>query len=609
MRTTYSSLHDFIRRLETEGELVRVRERVSPILEITEITDRVSKGRDGGKALLFENAEGSAVPVLINAFGSRKRIRMALGVGDIEEIARDIREIIEFSPPKTISGKLSLLPKLFDLIKIPPRVFKGAVPPCQEVVLTGDNIDLEKFPVLKCWPGDGGRFITLPLVFTRSPLNGRRNVGMYRMQVYGKNTTGMHWHIHKDGARHFREHKELKKRMEVAVAIGADPVVTYAATAPLPPDVDEILLAGFIRKKGVEMAKCKTVNLEVPATAEIVLEGYVDPEESRVEGPFGDHTGYYSLAAPYPVFHVTAVTHRKNAVYHTTIVGKPPMEDCYIGKATERIFLPLLKTVNHDIVDISLPWEGVFHNCVVAAIKKSYPFHARQTMNSLWGTGQMGFSKMVLVVDSTKDPHDYPALVRDVLNRVDLTKDLYFSDGALDALDHSSPTGLYGSKLGVDATSRLPGEGDVPAKRRNETVPEEQETLNMVRALSPHARDIAIPARQVQNPILFIALEKRKAFAARETAEIIFQTPGLGAFRIVVVFDSETDVKNNSVAVWKFFNNTDPKRDLHFFQDKLCVDATRKWKEEGFQREWPDELEMTEEVKMKVDGMWGRLGA
>jgi 4-hydroxy-3-polyprenylbenzoate decarboxylase len=610
MRTTYSSLHDFMRRLEREGELVRVREKISPVLEITEITDRVSKGPDGGKALLFEDVEGSPFPVLINAFGSRKRIRMALGVEDVEEIARDIREIIEFAPPKSFAEKLSLLPKIFDLIKVPPKIFKGAVPPCQEVVLTGDEIDLQKFPVLKCWPGDGGCFITLPLVFTRSPINGKRNVGMYRMQVYDKNTTGMHWHIHKDGARHFREYKELKQRMEVAVAIGADPVVTYAATAPLPPEIDEILLAGFIRKKGVELTRCKTINLEVPATAEIVLEGYVDPEESRVEGPFGDHTGYYSLAAPYPVFHVTAITHRRDAVYHTTIVGKPPMEDCYLGKATERIFLPLLKTVNHNIVDISLPWEGVFHNCAVVALKKSYPFHARQTMSGLWGTGQMSFSKMILVVDSTKNPHDYPALARYVLNRVGLARDLYFSEGVLDVLDHSSPTGLYGSKLGIDVTSPLPGEGGMALEDQEVHVyiPEDQKILERVKALSPHVRDIAVPVRGVQNPVLFIALKKEKAFEAREVEDLIFRDLGLGTFKIVVVFDAETDVKNNSCAVWKFFNNTDPKRDFHFFQEKIGIDATRKWKEEGYVREWPEELEMCEEVKKKVDGMWDRLG-
>ena len=609
MRTTYNSLREFILRLEQEGELLRVREEVSPFLEITEITDRVSKMPGGGKALLFEKVKGSAFPVLINAFGSQKRIRMALGVGDVEEIAGDIRELIEFAPPKGISEKLALIPKLFEFTKVPPRKFKGTNPPCQEIVLTGEAVDLSKIPVLTCWPKDGGPFITLPLVFTRSPSNGKRNVGMYRMHVYDKKTTGMHWHIHKDGARHFREYKELKKRMEVAVAIGADPVVTYVATAPMPPGIDELLLAGFIRKKSVEVVKCRTVNLEVPATAEIVLEGYVDPqEENRIEGPFGDHTGYYSAAAPYPVFHVTAITHRRDAVYSSTIVGKPPMEDCYVGKATERIFLPLLRTVNSDIVDISLPWEGVFHNCAVVAIKKSYPFHARQTMSALWGTGQMSFAKMILVVDAAKDAHDYPALARDVLNRVDLAKDLYFSEGVLDVLDHSSPTDLYGSKLGVDATARHPGEEQGAPSEPPAALPGEEEILSILKSAVPEIRDAAVPVRDVRNPLLFIALEKKEPFAAKKVAERIFGEPKLAGVKIVVVFDGETDVRNNSYAVWKFFNNTDPRRDFCFKEGRLSIDATKKWKEEGYAREWPEELEMSGEVVRKVDALWPRLG-
>ncbi len=607
MRISYPSLHEFIDRLEKEGELVRIREKISPVLEITEFTDRVSKSPDGGKALLFENVEDSSFPLLINAFGSRKRVQMALGVSDLEEIAEDIKELMEFTPPKALMEKLAFLPKLFDLVKVPPKTFKGPHAPCQEVVLTADDMDLNKFPVLKCWPDDGGRFITLPLVFTRSPLTGKRNVGMYRMQVYDKKTTGMHWHIHKDGARHFQEYKKLKKRMEVAVAIGSDPAVTYAATAPMPPPVDELLLAGFIRKKGVQIVKCKTVDLEVPATAEIILEGYIDPEENRIEGPFGDHTGYYSAAAPYPVFHLTAITHRRDAIYSTTIVGKPPMEDCYIGKATERIFLPLLRTVNQDIVDISLPWEGVFHNCAVVAINKNYPFHARQTMSSLWGTGQMSFSKMILVVDATKYIHDYFTLARDVLNRIDITKDLYFSEGVLDVLDHSSPTGLYGSKLGIDATSRIAGEGEKKSAGEGISIPESEETLKQVKALSPDVRDTAIPIPEVQNPILFVSMEKKKPFAAKEITRLIFEATQLKSFKIIVVFDAGTNVRDNSYAIWKFFNNVDPKRDFHYFQGRIGIDATRKWKEEGYDRDWPEELVMTEEVKKKVDDIWNGL--
>ena len=597
MRQNYKSLHEFIARLEEEGELIRIKEEVSPILEITEIADRVSKSLDGGKALLFENVKDHSMPVLINAFGSKKRMAMALGVNNIELIASEIKKLIETKPPQKFSEKIGLIPTLFDLIKIPPKKFKGGTAPCQEVILTGDNIDLKKLPVIKCWPNDGGRFITLPVVFTRSPVTGKRNTGMYRMHVYDKNTTGMHWHIHKDGAGHFEEYKKLKKRMEVAVAIGTDPVVTFSATAPMPPGVDELLLAGFIRKKGVELVKCKTVNLEVPAYAEIVLEGYVDPEESRIEGPFGDHTGYYSLAAPYPVFHVTAVTHRHSPVYSTTIVGKPPMEDCYIGKATERIFLPMLKTINPDISDISLPWEGVFHNCVIVAINKRYPYQARHTMNNLWGTGQMSFSKMILAVDDGMNIHNYSEVTEYLLNHIDFSKDLFFSEGILDVLDHSAAKALFGSKLGIDATGTERLKCDIP------DIPSDKEILKFAKELSSDVRDISVPVKNVKSPILFISLKKAIPHTGKKIAQSIFNDPRSAEFKIVLAFDEDVDVKNISYAVWKFFNNVDPKRDFHFIEGKLGIDATRKWKEEGYHREWPDEIEMTGDVKKKVDSI------
>ena len=602
MRQNYKSLHEFIARLEEEGELIRIKEEVSPILEITEITDRVSKSPDGGKALLFENVKDHSMPVLINAFGSKKRMAMALGVNNIELIASEIKKLIETKPPQKFSEKIGLIPTLFDLIKIPPKKFKGGTAPCQEVILTGDNIDLKKLPVIKCWPNDGGRFITLPVVFTRSPVTGKRNTGMYRMHVYDKNTTGMHWHIHKDGAGHFEEYKKLKKRMEVAVAIGTDPVVTFSATAPMPPGVDELLLAGFIRKKGVELVKCKTVNLEVPAYAEIVLEGYVDPEESRIEGPFGDHTGYYSLAAPYPIFHVTAVTHRHSPVYSTTIVGKPPMEDCYIGKATERIFLPMLKTINPDISDISLPWEGVFHNCVIVAINKRYPYQARHTMNNLWGTGQMSFSKMILAVDDGMNIHNYSEVTEYLLNHIDLSKDLFFSEGILDVLDHSAAKALFGSKLGIDAT------GTERLKCKIPDIPSDKEILKFAKELSSDVRDISVPVKNVKSPILFISLKKAIPHTGKKIAQSIFNDPRSAEFKIVLAFDEDVDVKNISYAVWKFFNNVDPKRDFHFIEGKLGIDATRKWKEEGYHREWPNEIKMTVEVKRKIDEMWEKLG-
>ncbi len=457
MRIHYNSLRDFLARLESEGELIRIKEKVTPILEITELTDRVCKSGNGGKAILFENTDDSGIPVLINAFGSKKRMAMALGVDNVEEIVRDIQKLIELKPPHNLIEKIKFLPRLFEISHYPPKVITGKAP-CQEVVLTGDEIDLFKFPILKCWPLDGGRFITLPVVFTKSLKERKRNVGMYRMQVYDKKTTGMHWHIHKDGASHYDEYKKAGKRMEVAVVIGTDPVVTYSATAPLPYGVDELLFAGMIRKRGVELIKCKTIDMEVPATAEIVLEGYVEPNELREEGPFGDHTGYYSLKGDYPVFHITAITHRNNPIYFTTIVGKPPMEDCYMGKATERLFLPMLKSLNPEIVDMDLPWEGVFHNCVIVSMKKRYPMHARKLMTSLWGSGQMSFSKMLLTVDEAINVHDYREVASTLLNNVDIEKDIYITEGTLDVLDHSSPNYIYGSKIGVDATERIEGE-------------------------------------------------------------------------------------------------------------------------------------------------------
>ena len=366
----YRNLGEFIARLEDEGELIRIKERVSPVLEITEFADRFSKSPNGGKALLFEDVEGSAFPVLINAFGSMKRISLALG-SDPDSLASRLEDILEQGPPGTIMEKLRLIPKAYSWSRFFPGTSRMKSPPCQEVVLTGSDVDLFSLPILKCWPKDGGRFVTLPVVISKGLSDSKRNVGMYRMQIYDRNTTGMHWHIHKDGSHHFHEYKKADRRMQLAVAIGTDPAVTYAATAPMPRGIDEMILAGFIRQESVPMVKGITVDIEVPAEAEFILEGYVDPEETRIEGPFGDHTGYYSLEDEYPVFHVTAITHRKNPVYSATVVGRPPMEDCYLALATERLFLPLIKKVMPEIKDYHLPLEGVFHNIVFVAIDLS----------------------------------------------------------------------------------------------------------------------------------------------------------------------------------------------------------------------------------------------
>ncbi len=449
----YQGLGDFISALERAGELKRIVKPVSAELEITEITDRVSKA--GGPALLFEKVEGHSAPLLINAFGSSKRMAMALGVEDIEEIGREIEELIQMPLPTGIVDKLKMIPKVARFAKYPPKTVSSG--PCQEVVV--DSPSLSFLPILKCWPQDGGRFITLPMVFTKSLSTGRRNCGMYRMHVYDERTTGMHWHIHHDGARHFREYKEAGQRMELAVALGGDPAITYAATAPMPADVDEMLFAGFLRKQPVEMLKCKTIDLEVPADAEIVLEGYVDPSEERIEGPFGDHTGYYSLADNYPVFHIQCITHREDPVYPATIVGKPPMEDCHMGKATERIFLPLIKTQIPELVDMNLPLFGVFHNYAFVSIDKRYPYQAKKVMHCIWGLGQMMFTKIIVVVDKEVNVQDVEEVLWRIGNNVDPRRDITIVDGPVDVLDHASPLPGAGSKLGIDATKKRADEG------------------------------------------------------------------------------------------------------------------------------------------------------
>ncbi len=610
-RVCHENLREFVNRLEVEGELIRIAQTVSPVLEITEIADRVSKSTGGGKALFFENVEGSSFPVLINAFGGERRMAMALGVNDVEEIAGQIRTLLNTKAPDSFAQKIKMLAALFEAAKFPPKK-SSAKAPCQEVVVTGKEIDLFKFPVLKCWPLDAGRFITLPVVFTESP-EGRRNVGMYRMQVFDKNTTGMHWHIHKDGAYHFHQYKKANMKMPVAVAIGTDPAVTYAATAPLPKDIDELLLAGLIRKKGVRLVKCKTNGLHVPAEAEIILEGYVDPsEEFRLEGPFGDHTGYYSLADKYPVFHVTAITHRRDPIYSTTIVGKPPMEDCYMGRATSRIFLPMLQTVTPEVADYDLPWEGVFHNCVIVSIEKRYPAAAQRLMNALWGTGQMSFSKIILAVDEAVDVHDYREVFRTFLNNFDAAHDLFHSEGILDVLDHSSPLPLRGSKLGLDATSRLVGE---TARQFSELSEPDYEVIKK-ETKKHNVAAFHIPETGTRNRVIVCAMNNEAPGHApkdgpkhmvEEAGNLLSGAVG-GMANIIVVVDGDIDPQDLSTVTWKVFNNTDPARDVIMRAGKLVVDATKKTPSEGHPREWPDEIVMDEKTARLVDEKWPKLG-
>ncbi len=450
----YDDLREFIRALEKNNELKRIPFEVDPKLEITEFADRAVKG--GGPALLFENVKGSKYPVLINSFASMRRMEIALQVGSVDEVAKRISEYLEMRMPEGLLNKLRMLPKLAEMGAFFPKIVsRGA---CQEAV--NHEPKLSEIPVLTCWPEDGGPYITLPMVFTKNPETGKRNCGMYRMQVYDDRTTGMHWQTHKQGAEHQRRRLAAgQTRMDVSVAIGADPATMYSAILPLPPDLDEMMIAGFLRGSPVEMVKCVTNDIEVPANAEFVLEGYVDVTESRREGPFGDHTGYYSLADQYPVFHVTCVTHRRDPIYATTIVGPPPMEDFYMGKAIERIFLPLMRLQLPEVRDMCMPAEGIFHNIMLVSIRKSYPGHARKVMNAIWGLGQAMFTKVIVVVDEDVDVQNVSEVAWRALNNIDPERDMQFTMGPIDSLDHASRLVNYGSKVGVDATKKWPGEG------------------------------------------------------------------------------------------------------------------------------------------------------
>jgi 4-hydroxy-3-polyprenylbenzoate decarboxylase len=451
----FRNLAEFLAALEAEGDLVRVRREVSPRLEIAEIADRAVKGE--GPALLFENVTGSTMPVAINLFASRRRTLRALGISGWEEWDERLEPLLDPKPPEGFLEKLKTIPKLTDLAQVFPKTVRSA--PCQEVVETGDAVDLAKLPVLTCWPQDAGPFITLPLVITRDPATGKVNAGVYRMQVFDRNTTGMHWQKHKDGAGQARGYERDGRRMEVAVAIGADPATVFSGVAPLPPGISEFLFAGFLRGEGVPLVNGKTVDVPVPAEAEIVLEGFVDPGERRREGPFGDHTGFYSLDDDFPVFHVTAVTRRRNPVYLTTIVGKPPMEDGFLGEAVERLFLPLVKRMIPELVDMHLPVEGIFHNLMLVSIDKRYPGHARKTMHAIWGTGQMMFTKTIVVFDRDVNLRDLPALLWRALTAIDPERDIEFVHGPVDELDFASRLPCYGSKMGIDATRKWKEEG------------------------------------------------------------------------------------------------------------------------------------------------------
>ncbi|MCE5336891.1 MAG: menaquinone biosynthesis decarboxylase [Desulfobacteraceae bacterium] len=606
MKTAYQNLGEFISELDRTGELLRVKALVSTRFEITHITDLASKAPGGGKALLFENVEESRFPVLTNAFGSERRICMALGTDSLDRLAERVEKFVKMEPPKSLGQALKMLPMGLDLLRFFPRRTRCA--PCQEVIYRGGEIDLSALPVLTCWPQDGGPFVTLPVVFTRSLVSGRRNAGMYRLQVFDRNTTGMHWHIHKDGSHYFQEYRKAGRRMPVAVAIGTDPAVTYAATAPLPRGIDEMILAGFIRRKPVPMVRCVTVDLDVPAESEFVLEGYVDPDELRLEGPFGDHTGYYSLVGDYPVFHLSALTHRHNPVYPATIVGKPPMEDCYLAKATERIFLPLLQAVLPEVHDFWMPWEGVFHNIVVMAIEKEYPGHARKIMSAVWGQGQMSFSKAVALVDSGFDLKDPGRALRTILDTVDLEEDIYITEGILDVLDHSAPEPLFGSKIGIDATRRRPDEKPRSRIGRRSEPPSSENVAVSVREVSGNLGASHAPVLESRTQVLLIAFSKDGKTPGRIISEKILSHSGLDYFSVFVLLDEWIDLRGYSVVLWKIFNNVDPKRDILRLNGRMVIDATKKGAEDGHARPWPDDIEMAPDIVSRAKKRARELG-
>lgn len=608
----YKNLQHFIQTLEAAGELVRIKEYVNPELEITEITDRISK--QYGPALLFENT-GYDFPVLINSMGNYKRMCMALGVENMDEISKEIEGLFKMltGPKDNLLDKLKMLPKLGQISSWMPKVVSGKGE-CQEVVMK--NPDMTKLPVLKCWPEDGGPFVTLPVIHTKDPLTGIRNVGMYRMQVFGPDLTGMHWHKHKVSARHYNEYKKLGQKMPVAVALGGDPVYTYAATAPLPDGIDEYMLAGFLRKKKVELVQCLTQDIQVPADADIIIEGYVDPEEDWIwEGPFGDHTGYYSLADWYPRFHVTCITHRKNAVYPATIVGIPPQEDAWIGKATERIFLaPIKMTMIPEIIDMVLPMEGVFHNLVIVKIKKDYAGQALKVMNSMWGAGQMMFTKMIVVVDGDVDIHNNLEVAKYISENVDPQQDIIYTSGPMDVLDHSCSKSSFGGKMGIDATKKHPEELRADASIANKI--KAIENKEKIKSTFTEIKDINDSLLSLGVSLVVVSIEKNRKGHIKEINEQLFSLEEFKNVKVIIYLEHTIDISDLADAVWRFSNNVDPKRDSYTVEaaddqsiSHVGFDGTRKTKElDGFSRDWPNILANTPEVIEKVDAMWSKLG-
>jgi 4-hydroxy-3-polyprenylbenzoate decarboxylase len=593
----FRNLRAYLEALEARGELKRIRVPVSAELEITEIADRMVKG--GGPALLFERVLGKDFPVAIGLFGTRERTAFALGVEDLDELAQKVEALLALNPGKGgLSALMGLLPKLPLLKGFFPRRVRRA--PVQEVVHKGEAVDLSRLPILTCWPLDGGPFLTLPLVITKDPETGEINLGMYRMQVLDQRSTAMHWQLHKVGRRHLEKAKKLGKKLEVAVALGGDPVLTYAATAPLPPlpGVSEFHLAGFLRGAPLELARGVTVDLPVPAEAEFVLEGYIDPEEPLVEeGPFGDHTGFYTPVDLYPRFHVTALTHRKGAIYPATIVGVPPMEDAYLIEATERLFLPALRLVLPEVVDYHMPPEGVAHNWVNVSLRKEYPGQAYKVAYGMLGLGQMMFAKVIVAVDGEVPVKPGFAALLEALKHALPGRDTLLLRGPVDVLDHSARAFAFGGKLFLDGTRKLPEEGgEVPFTPKAHTaLPEDPEAL-----------------AQRQWPGLWgVTLEKRRPHQAWEVAERLLKTPQSAGIRLLLLADADTALTPAEL-LWAVLNNIDPERDARVMPGAegpvLVLDGTRKLPEEGFQRVWPERIRMDPKVKALVEARWEEYG-
>lgn len=609
-----SGLRAFVQRLEKLGELRRISVPVSPILEITEITDRITKA--GGPALLFEQT-GTAFPLLIGAYGSERRMALALGVERIEEVSNRILSLFrQLTGPKgSLWEKLALLPTLGEVAGYLPRKFRGRRPPCQEVVYTGEAAQLSRLPILTCWPADGGPFLTLPIVHTYHPETRARNVGMYRVQVFDDYTTAIHWQLHKVSRRHYEAWKVRGEKMPVAIALGGDPVYAYAATAPLPENIDEYILAGFLRRKAVELTPCITQPIEVPADADIVIEGYVDPQEPLLlEGPFGDHTGYYSLPDYYPAFHVTAITHRRDAIYPATIVGIPPQEDAWLGKATERIFLaPLRLTFLPELHDMELPVEGVFHNLAIVSIQKEYPGQGMKAIHTLWGAGQLMFTKIALIVDADIPLSDYWAVAKALTENADLRTDVLFSQGPIDVLDHSCSQMGFGGKLGIDGTRKLPAERLLP-HLSYPSVETSHLTAEALRHQFPEITETNLRLLERGIPVWIGRFRKSLPRHGLKLGQELAHYPAFAGVKVILLIDGEMPIQDLGDVFWRFANNTDMRRDSSIVEDAegrphLILDASTKTADlDGFARDWPNVIVMSEDIIRRVDERWAEYG-